>query len=200
MASTIRCIAGGSAGAPAPFRARTAGKADSLMKVLALPAESCWAAACAACASATASATTLWIVTSCARRRALACCGPFGLLRGMVLWALRGVVLGGGRLQTRATGARGTWGPAGAHGSTGGRQLRGPRGGTRELAHPRGAGAPPPSPCACASMRVVQARGTWPPGRSACTCWCPSVPRRTPCHTLRRGGRCVGGGRPVTRG
>ena len=36
-AFTIRCIAGSSVGAPAPFRARTAGRAVSLRKALALP-------------------------------------------------------------------------------------------------------------------------------------------------------------------
>ena len=55
-ASTIRCIAGSSVGAPALFRARTAGRAASPRKVFALPAGSCWAAACASCASFTASA------------------------------------------------------------------------------------------------------------------------------------------------
>ena len=55
---TIRCIAGSSVGAPAPFRARTAGRAVSFRKALALPVRSRRAAACASCASATASATT----------------------------------------------------------------------------------------------------------------------------------------------
>ena len=56
-AFTIRCIAGSSVGAPAPFRARTAGRAVSLRKAPALPVRSHRAAACASCASATASAT-----------------------------------------------------------------------------------------------------------------------------------------------
>ena len=56
-AFTIRCIAGSSVGAPAPFRARMAGRAVSLRKALALPSRSHRAAACASCASATASAT-----------------------------------------------------------------------------------------------------------------------------------------------
>ena len=55
-AFTIRCIAGSSA-APPPFRARTAGRAASLGKALALPAGSRRAAACASCAFVTASAT-----------------------------------------------------------------------------------------------------------------------------------------------
>ena len=56
-AFTIRCIAGSSVGATAPFRARMAGRATSLREALALPAGSCWAAACASCAYVTASAT-----------------------------------------------------------------------------------------------------------------------------------------------
>ena len=46
-AFTIRCIAGSNVGAPAPFRARTAGRAVSLRKALALPSRSHRAAACA---------------------------------------------------------------------------------------------------------------------------------------------------------
>ena len=76
MAFTIRCIAGSSVGAPAPFRARTAGMAVSLRKALALPAGSRRAAASASCASAAASATRPRTVASCAWRRALACPGP----------------------------------------------------------------------------------------------------------------------------
>ena len=52
MAFTIRCIAGSSVGAPAPFRAWTAGRAVSLRKALALPVGSRRAAACASCAFA----------------------------------------------------------------------------------------------------------------------------------------------------
>ena len=76
MAFTIRCIAGSSVGAPAPFRARTAGRAVSLRKALTLPVRSRRAVACASCASATASATRPRTVASCALRRALACPGP----------------------------------------------------------------------------------------------------------------------------
>ena len=94
---TIQCIAGSSARAPRLFRARMAGRAASPRKVFALPAGSCWAAACAACASVTASATRLWTVASCARQRALACSGPFPLQRGMVLRALQVVASGGGQ-------------------------------------------------------------------------------------------------------
>ena len=72
----IPCIDWSSAGAPAPFRAQTAGRTVSPRKVLALPAGLCWAAACVACASVTVSATRLRTVASCARRRALVCSGP----------------------------------------------------------------------------------------------------------------------------
>ena len=67
MAFTIRCIAGSSVGAPALFRARTAGRAVSLRRALALPVRSRRAAACASCAFATAYATRPRTVASCAR-------------------------------------------------------------------------------------------------------------------------------------
>ena len=94
---TIRCIAGSSVGAPAPFRARTAGRAVSLRKALALPARSRRAAACASCASATAFATRPRTAASCALRRALACPGPSPRRRGMVLRALQRAAAGGGQ-------------------------------------------------------------------------------------------------------
>ena len=92
---STRCIAGSSLGAPAPFRAATAGRAASPRKVLALYAGSCKAPACAACASATAPATRSGTFASCARRRALACCGPFPFRRGIVLRALQCAASGG---------------------------------------------------------------------------------------------------------
>ena len=79
MAFTIRCIAGSSVGAPAPFRVRTARRAVSLRKALALPVRSRRAAACASGASATVFATRPRKVASCALRRALACPGQFPL-------------------------------------------------------------------------------------------------------------------------
>ena len=96
-AFTVRCIAGSSAGASAPFRARTAGRAVSLRKALALPAGSRRAAACASCASVIASATRPRTATSCAWRRALACTGPSPCPRGMVLRALQTVAAGEGQ-------------------------------------------------------------------------------------------------------
>ena len=96
-AFTIRCIAGSSVGAPALFRARTTGKAASPRQVLALPAGSCWAAACASCASFTASATRPGTTASRAQWRALVCSGPFPLRRGMVLRALQRAAPGGGQ-------------------------------------------------------------------------------------------------------
>ena len=197
-AFTIRRIAGSSAGAPAPFRARKAGRAASLRKVLALPAGLCWAAACASCASVTASATKPRTAASCAPRRALVCSGPFPFRRGMVLRALQTRRRAGIRARTRATGARRTWDPAGARGSTGGRLPRGRRGRVRGCSRPRCAGAKPPPPCACAGPRAVQARGTRPPGSTARMCWRPSALQRIPCRIPRRGGRCVGGWRPAT--
>ena len=97
MEFTIRCIAGSSVGAPAPFRARTAGRAVSLRKALALPVRSRRAAACASCASATASATRPRTVVPCALRQALACPGPSPRPRGMVLRALQRAPAGGGQ-------------------------------------------------------------------------------------------------------
>ena len=94
---TIRCIAGSSVGAPAPFRARTAGRAVSWRKALALPVRSRRAAACALCASATASATGPRTAASCALRRALACPGASPRQRGMVLRALQRAAAGGGQ-------------------------------------------------------------------------------------------------------
>ena len=96
-ASTIRCIAASSVGAPALFRARMAGRAASPRKVLALPAGLCSAAVCASGASVTASATRLQTIASCARRPALACSGLFPLRQGMVLWALQSAAAGGGQ-------------------------------------------------------------------------------------------------------
>ena len=96
-AFTIRCIPGSSAGAPAPFRARTSGRAVSLRKALAMPAGSRRAAACASCASVTASATRPRTAASCAWRRALACPCPSPRRRGMVLRALQSVAAGGGQ-------------------------------------------------------------------------------------------------------
>ena len=65
-------IDGSSAGAPAPFKARTAGRAAPLGKVPALPAGLCRAAVCASCAFVTTSATKLRAVATCAQRQALA--------------------------------------------------------------------------------------------------------------------------------
>ena len=106
----------------------------------------------------------------------------------------------GVRPRTRATGARRTWGPTGARGSTGGQRPRGPRGRVRGAVCPRCAGAKHPLPCFCAGPRDVRARGTRPPGSTARTCWCPSALQRIPCRIPRRAGRCLGGGRAVTRG
>ena len=199
-AFTIRCIGGSSAGAPAPFRARTAGGAASPRKVLAPPAASCWAAACAACVFVTASTTKLRTVAPCAQRRALGCSGPFPLRQGMVLWALRGVASGRGqganmcdRCATDVGSRRCTW----IHRSA---ASAGPAWPGRGFARHQCAGAMPLLPCACAGPRVVQARCTRPPGSTARTCWRPLARRRTPSQTLRRAGRGVGGQRPVTRG
>ena len=102
-AFTIWCIAGSSVGALALFRARMARRAVSLRKLLALLARSCWAAACASCASPTVSATRLRTVASCTRRRALACSGPFPLSarHGDAGSARRGVGRGSGRKYER---------------------------------------------------------------------------------------------------
>ena len=91
-AFTIRCIAGSSVGTPAPFRARTAGRAVSLRKALALPVRSHRAAACASCAFAAASASRPrtegqrprgprvrergCVPPRCASARPCACAGP----------------------------------------------------------------------------------------------------------------------------
>ena len=104
------------------------------------------------------------------------------------------------RTQKRATGGRRTWGPAGAHGSTGGRRPRVPRVRVRGRVRPRCAGAKPRLPCVCAGPRDVRARGKRPPRSTAHTCWRLSVLRRIPCRIPRRGGRCLGGGRAATRG
>ena len=200
MAFTIRCIAGSSVGAAAPFRARTAGRAVSLRNALALPVRSRRAAPCASCASATASATRHQTIAFCALRRALACPGPSPRRRGMVLRLCKGRRRLGVRAGTRATGAQRMWGPAGARGSTEGQRSRGPRVRVRGRVPPRCAGARPPPLCACAGLREVQARGTRPPGRAARTCWRLSTRRRTPCHNPRRVGRCVGSGRAATKG
>ena len=195
-AFTTRCIAGSSVGAPAPFRARTAGRAASPRKLLALPSGSCWVAAWASCASVTASATKTWTVASCARRRALACSGPFPLRRGMVLCAPQGVASGGGqgantcdRCATDMGSRRCTWIQITA-------ATAGPAGPCEGVC----AGAMPPLPCDCAGPQMVGARGTRSTGSTARTCWRPSARRRTPCRTSRRGGRCLGGGRQATRG
>ena len=158
----IRCIAGSSAGAPAPFRARTAGRAVSLRKALALPAGSRRAAACASCASVTASATRPRTDASCAWRRALACPGPSPRRRGMVLRALQSVAAGGGqgantcdRCATDVGSRRCTWihrraAPAGpAHSG-------------------EGACAPPMRRCkASSSVRLCGPAGGSGPGHSA---------------------------------
>ena len=101
-----RCIAGSSVGAPALFRARTAGRAAAPRKALALPAGSCRAAACAVCTSATAPATRSLTVASCALRRALACSGPFPIRQGIVSagCAMRGVRWGSGSEHVRQVG------------------------------------------------------------------------------------------------
>ena len=105
----------------------------------------------------------------------------------------------GVRGRTRATGAQWMWGPAGARGSTEGQRPRGPPVRVRGCVPPRCAGARPPPLCACADLREVRARGTRLPGCTARTCWRLSLLRRTPCHTLRRVGRCAGGGRAATK-
>ena len=106
----------------------------------------------------------------------------------------------GVRARTRATGAQRMWGPAGACGSTEGQRPRGPRVRLRRRVPSRCAGAGPPPLCACTGLQEVQARGTWPPGRTARTCWRLSTLWRTPCHIPRRAGRCVGGVRAATKG
>ena len=90
-----RLVAGSSVGAPARFSERTAGKLASPRNVLALPAGLCRAAACAACASTTAPATSPRTVASCTQRRARSCSGPFPLERGIVLRALQCAASGG---------------------------------------------------------------------------------------------------------
>ena len=97
MAFTNRCIAGRSVRDPAPFRARTTGRAVLWRKALALPVGSRRAAACPSCAFAAASATRARTVASCAWRRALACPGPSPRRRGMVLRDLQRVAAGGGQ-------------------------------------------------------------------------------------------------------
>ena len=204
IAFTIWCIAGSSVGAPAPFRARTAGRAVPLRKALALPIRSRRAAACASCASATASATRPRTVAS--SPWPWPCSWPWRVpahpLVG-VAWYCRlckGRRQVGVRARTRATGAQRMWGPAGASGSTEGQRPRGPRVRVRGRVPPRCAGAGPPPQCACAGLREVRARGTRPPGRTARSCWRLSTLRRTPCQIPRRAGRCVGGGRAATKG
>ena len=98
--------------------------------------------------------------------------------------------------RTRATSAT----DVGARRSTGGRHPRGPLGCARGSMRPRCTAAAPPPPCVGAGPGVARARGTQLPRSTTCTCWCPPVRRVTPCHTPRKGGNCVGGGRPVTTG
>ena len=80
-----------------PIWARTAEWAASPRKALALPAESCRAVACVACASATAPATRPSTVASCTHRRARACSRPFPYRRGIVLRAVQCAAFGGGQ-------------------------------------------------------------------------------------------------------
>ena len=199
-AFTIWCIAGSSVGAPALFRAQMAGRAAWLTKALALPAGSCWAAACASCAFVTASATGPRTAGSCARRRALACSGLSPRWRGMVLRALQSAAAGGGqgantcdRCAMDVGSRRCTWIRRRAVPARPARPCEG-------ACAPRCAGAKPPLPCVCAGPREVRARGTRPPGSTALTCPCPSPLWRIPRRIPRRGGRCVGGGRAATRG
>ena len=126
MGFTIRCIAGSSVGAPALFRARTAGRAASLRKVLALPARSCWQQLAPRAPpsprlqpgpgwSAPAPGGGPWRAPARPPFGEAWCCGLCKARRRA-----------GVRARTRATGARRTWGPAGARGSTGGQHPRGP--------------------------------------------------------------------------
>ena len=68
-----------------------------MRKALALPVGSRRAAACASCASVTASANRPRTAASCAWWRALACPGPSPRWRGMLLRALQSVAAGGGQ-------------------------------------------------------------------------------------------------------
>ena len=199
-AFTIRCIAGSSVGVPAPFRARTAARAVSLRKALALPVRSRRAAACASCASAGAFVTRPRTAASCALRRALVCPGPSPRRPGMVLRALQRAAAGGGQGANTCDRCATDVGSPGARGSTEGQRPRGPRVRVRRCVPPRCSGAGPPPLCACAGLWEVRARGTRPPGCTARTCWRLSTLRRTPCHIPRRAGRCVGGGRAATKG
>ena len=68
-----------------------------MRKALALPVGSRRAAACASCASVTASATRPQTAAFCAWRRALVCPGPSPRRRGMVLRAVQRGAAGGGQ-------------------------------------------------------------------------------------------------------
>ena len=194
-AFTIRCIAGSSVGPPAPFKARTAGRAASLRK--AARRVVLGGSVCLVHLGHRVRHQDLdgRLLRSAAVTRVLRpvpgeawCCGLCKARRRA-----------GVRARTRATGARRTWGPAGARGTTGGRRPRVSRGRTMARARPRCAAAKPPLPCVGAGPRVARARGTRPPGSTARTCWRPSALRRIPCRIPRRGGRCVGGRRTATR-
>ena len=171
-----------------------------MRKAPALPVGSRHAAACASCASVTASATRPgqappalgggpWRVPAPPPVGEAWCCGLCKVWRRVEVMA-----------RTRATGAQRTWGPAGARGSTGGQRPRGPRVRVRGHVPPRCAGARSPPPCACAGPWEVRAGGTRPPGSTARTRWRLPALQRTPCRIPRRAGRCVGGGRAATKG
>ena len=134
---TIQCIIGSSVGAPAPFRARKAGRAASLKKALAQPAGLFWGAASAPRAPLSprpppgpgqphpALSGRHWCAAARSPFGEAWCCGPCKARRRA-----------GVRARTRATGAQRTWGPAGARGFTGGRRPRGPRGYVRGVCAP----------------------------------------------------------------
>ena len=199
-AFTIWCIAGSSAAAPAQFSVRTAGRAVSLRKALALPAGSRRAAACASCASVTASATRPGTAASCASRRALACPGPSPCRRGMVLRALQSVAAGGGQgantcdsCATDVGSRKCTW----IH------RRAAPAGPARSCER---ACAPQMRRCkASSSVRLCRPAGGSGQGHAATWEHCahllaPVALQRAPCRIPRRGGRCVGGGRAATKG
>ena len=126
--------------------------------------------------------------------------GPFPLWRGIVLRLLQGLASGGGqgantceRCQTDVRSLRCAW------------------------IHRRAAAVVPAWPCEgicapsmrrCNTFSSVRLRGpAGGSGQGHAATWehcahllAPVAWPRTPCRTLRRGGRCVGGGRTVTRG
>ena len=128
------------------------------------------------------------------------CSSPFPLRQGIVLRALQCAASGGGKgantcdkCATESRSLRCTW----IHRRA---ASRGPLGRAMRSARPPCVAVVHPPQCAGAGPLVARARGTWPPGSSAHTCWRRSAWRRTPSCTPSRGGRCVKGGRLGTRG